>query len=410
MPIAAGAELALICGAAFVLARFAALVRLPPVLGMLTGGALAGALALPVDLPGVGVGAVSESVRLGILAIVLARAGLSLSFQDLKGAGVLGLRLGTIPMIGDALLVAAAAAWLLGMPLRSALVCGFLLAAISPAIVLPGLLDLISDERVGGRRVLTAMLVGAPIDNISALLCLGIALDLALSAGGSWTEVMSALPVSLGGGLLLGSAVGWGVGLVLRSLPRHVSRRIGSLLVWAVACGLVAAGKTLGLSFVLAVIAFGVVLRGLHPDLVELLDDGLRRTFSVLQYALFGLVGAAVDPASLTSVGLVVVAVVLFGQLGRAGASWLATAGSGLEPRERYACILAYVPKATIQAAFAALPLDRGLPEGSLILGAAVLAVALTAPVGVVTLQRGVAALLRPRGLGGARLGSGVDI
>ncbi|MBT3222171.1 MAG: hypothetical protein HN348_24115, partial [Proteobacteria bacterium] len=125
------------------LARLAKWLHLPPLLGMIAAGVALAALDLTAELAGPHIDSVSAPIRLGALTVVLMRAGLGLSWTDVRDAGGLGLRLATLPMIGDAALVCAGGVFLLDLPLSHALVLGFLVAAISPAIVIPGLLDLL---------------------------------------------------------------------------------------------------------------------------------------------------------------------------------------------------------------------------------------------------------------------------
>jgi NhaP-type Na+/H+ or K+/H+ antiporter len=372
-------QVVLLLAGAWLLGRLFGLIRLPSVIGMIGAGVVVSALSLSLDA-GPTLDDVSTPIRLGILALVLLRAGLGISQGDLRRAGGLGVRLGLVPMVGDAAAVTAAGMWLLGLSFPSALVLGFLVAAISPAIVIPGLLELKS--RHGGRsgRILTSLLVGAPLDNIAALIGLGIALDLALSETVVWGEAALSVVLRIGGGVILGVLAGV-VCARLRPLRN-------SLALWAVAIGLVAAGTALDCSFVLAIIALGLVVRATREGEAAAASEGLLRVWNVVQYALFGLIGAAVALEPLVHAGLAIAAVIVLGQLGRAIGSWLATIRSGYRPRERAVFALCYLPKATIQAAFAALPLDRGLPEGELVLGAAVLAVVLMAPIGVITLHR----------------------
>jgi Kef-type K+ transport system membrane component KefB len=164
--------------------------------------------------------------------------------------------------------------------------------------------------------------------------------------------------------------------------------------VWLGGVGLVALGQLFEVSFVVGILVMGSVICSRAPTWARELSEDFRRVWDVAQYALFGLIGYAVELGPLREVGLAVVIIVLAGQLGRALAAWLATAGANRTPRERSACVLSYIPKATIQAAFAALPLDRGLPEGNVVLGAAIVAILITAPAGVIAITRGVPRLL----------------
>ena len=139
------AQLAIALASAWALGWITFRVRLPPLLGMILGGVLAGSVLLPL-LPGAAdpdraatLTAVAGHLRRVVLALVLLRAGLELSISDLRRAGGLTLRLGLLPMLGDAALVALGGWWLLGLPPAHAAVLGFLVAAVSPAVVIPGL-------------------------------------------------------------------------------------------------------------------------------------------------------------------------------------------------------------------------------------------------------------------------------
>lgn len=380
--------------AAWCLGWVARKLGLPALLGMLAGGVLVGHLLAPVLLEGRwSLALVSPSVRLAVLAVVLLRAGLGLSLGDLKRAGGRAVALGAIPMLADAAAVTLAGAWLLELPLATAAVLGFLVAAISPAIVIPGLLELIDRRRGKDRHLPNALLAGAPLDSILAVLGLGVCLDLALAAPGDWLTTLAHLPWTIAAGAGLGIGAGFGLAVWLgRGRP---ARRADTALVWLAACGLIPLCDLIGASYVIAILAVGsTLLARLAADRVAQLQRGLTGLWNVVQVALFALIGHALDLGPLAGVGLALVGVVLIGQLGRALGSLTATAGKALTARERLACILAYIPKATIQAAFAGLPLDRGLAQGDLLMSAAVLAIVLTAPLGSLALTRGTAALL----------------
>ncbi len=373
--------------AAWVLGRLARALGLPGMVGMLAGGALVGAGLGPwldgVTLPGAGlaVEGVARPVRLGALALVLLRAGLGLSLGDLRRGGPLALRLGLLPVAADALCVALAAHLLLSLSPMVAMVLGCAVAATSPAIVIPGLLRLLDRGPDGRRRILTALLAGTPVDNLAAVVLLGLTLDLALGEGAGPFPALGGLAADIGGGLLLGLAGGW---VAARVLP--ATHRLAAVAAWALAGLLVWLGELAGVSIVLAVLAAGMVLRGRRSRGRESLEIGLARLWGGAQILLFGLVGLSVDLGALRHVGLALVAIIGLGQLGRLAGSWAATARSGLDRRDRTLAAVAYLPKATIQAAFGGLALDRGLAEGDLILSASVLAIVLCAPLGAMAL------------------------
>ncbi len=393
--------------AAWILGRIARAIGLPSVVGMLAGGLLVGAGFGPwmagVELPGgaLAVESIARPVRLGALALVLLRAGLGLSMGDLRRGGALAFRLGLLPMLGDALAVALAARLLLSLSWPAAMVLGFTVAAISPAIVIPGLLALLERHRGGRRRVLTALLAGAPLDNLVAVVALGVCLDLALGEGGGAAATSTGLALDVLGGLALGVAGGLVAARALRT-----PTRLAATAAWTMAGLLVWAGDVLGVSLVLAVLSAGMVIAARAPRSLSSLSVGLGRAWGWAQIALFGLVGLSVDLGPLRFAGLALLAVIVAGQLGRLGGSLAATAGSGLSPADRTLAAASYVPKATIQVAFGGLALDRGLAQGELILTAAVLAVVICAPVGATLMRWAAAGQATHPALGAFTLGS----
>jgi len=375
--------------AAWLLGWIGRSLGIPSVVGMLAGGVLVGAGFAPwsadLALPGAGLSTdtLARPARLAALALILLRAGLGLSTADLRRGGPLALRLGLLPMFADALVVAAAAHLLLSLPLPVAMVMGFTVAAISPAIVIPGLLRL--RDRSGGerRQTVTALLGGAPVDNLAAVVALGISLDLALGEAAGPLPALGGLAVDLGGGVALGALGG---AALARVLPRGA--RWGAWTAWALAGGWVWLATLLGVSVVLTVLVGGMVAAGRLSSRRDDVDAGLARLWTGVQLVLFALVGLSVDLGPLRHVGLALIATIALGQAGRLAGSWLATLRSGMSRADRTLSAVAYVPKATIQAAFGGLALERGLAGGDLILAAAVLAIVLCAPIGAAVLGR----------------------
>ncbi len=399
----------------WLLARICLFVRLPALLGMIAAGALAAVIPVPenvlggwggIDFSGdmgmagsavPSLAAISPSVRLAILAVVLLRAGLGLIRQDVVGGGRLALGIGIMPMLGDAAAVALGGVYLLGLPPASAVALGFLVAAISPAIVIPGVLDILERATPEQRRVPSALVVGAPLDNIAALVGLGIAIDFALQGDVTWTGAVAQTLYAIGVGVAAGVIVGVALSCLGRRWPTWAGHFFVVFLLWGLAVGLIAVGTWASFSFVLSILSLGMTIRELAPQMATALMPGLRRVWDVTQYALFALIGYAVDVEAMSLVGGAAIAVIVMGQGGRALAAALVTGSARMSRDERLACIYCYVPKATIQAAFASMALDRGIPGGEVLLSTGVLAIVVTAPIGVVTLHRGARLLLGPR-------------
>ena len=363
-------------------------IKAPAILGMICGGVVVGSLVVPLfpDAAAPAFGQVASPLRLGVLAVILLRAGLGMSLREVKAAGPLALSLGVLPMLGDAALVTVGGVFFLNLPFASALVLGFLVAAISPAIVIPEMTRVLETAPAGQRKVAGALLAGAPLDNIAALVFLGVAMDLALAGGGSTGQTLLMAPLLAGGGLL----AGLGAGLFFLAVAAGVRLKpvVATAVVWLTACGTIALCVTLDLSLVLAVLCLGLTIRHKKPVLAARLTPGLTQMWTVGAVVLFGLIGASLDTASLPTVGLLAVGVILLGQLGRTAVCWGVGKTAGLERKQLLACIAAYMPKATIQAAFASLPLQRGIAHGQTMLSVAVLAVVILAPLGLFAIHR----------------------
>jgi NhaP-type Na+/H+ or K+/H+ antiporter len=380
--------------AAWLSAQICRKLHLPPILGMIVAGALVGNFVwpcLPTD-HWIHLEECSAPIRLAVLALILLRAGLGLSLRKVGRAGSLALRLGSLPMLGEALAVTLTAHTLAGMPWPSAMVLGFLVAAVSPAIVIPGLLDLLGKRTGTARRVPTALLAAAPLDNILAMLGFEIACQLAISPETSWLTTLAHLPYSIGLGALLGLTAGLLVSRQEQTFPFF--HELFCLEVISCVIALVFVCQEFGLSPVICVLFMGGTLRAQLPKKAETLSVDLARIWALAQYVLFSLIGAALDLAPLVHIGLLSVSIILAGQLARAASVLLATIKTGCDLRQRMACVCSLVPKATIQAAFASLPLQLGLPQGDLILSVAVLAIVITAPIGVLTLTQSAEKLL----------------
>ena len=348
-------------------------------------------------MPGAGLFDLASEIRFGVLVLVLLRVGLSLTPSEIGMSGGFGLSMGTIPLFCEALSVAALAFWLLELPIVVAITLGVMISPISPAIVIPGLLDLHSEARGRQRRFVTGLLVGAPIDNIISVFAIGMAIDFAMTGQGG-VEMLLKLPYRVGLGLASGGCVGWLIAKVLSKNPERMSRvylHSSTLLFWALGYMLCIAGREADFSFVLAIVSMALVLAHRSNRVGQKLENALKGHWAWSQYALFTLIGAAVDSSQIAALGGVALLLLLAGQCARLIGTMIASSRSSLTISEQLGAYCAYVPKATIQAALGALPLDRGMDSGGLILSMAVLAITIMAPLGSISLVTGTRYLLR---------------
>ncbi len=388
--------LILLMAGAWVGGRLAARVGAPPLVGMLLAGLLLR------NLPGELLAALPDSWSIGLrlfaLTIILLRAGLGLDLEALRRLKAAFLRLAMLPNLTEAATVALAAVVLLNMPAIWAMLLGFVVAAVSPAVVVPSLLDL--QERGFGvaKGIPTMILAAASFDDVLSITGFGLSLSLIFGsqAGGESTAAsLLQAPLELLFGLGVGSAAGYLVTLVPHRLVVARSIVLAGL-------GLVAVGVGWLLEFAgggsLAAMTMGAVAAQSWKHASMPVAIALSRVWSVAQVALFGLIGAAVSfavvEAGYVVRGMVILAV---GLSCRFVVTYLSVGGGLFTSRERLFVALAWIPKATVQAAVGALALDlarqqsagtEAIEFGTQVVTIAVLAIIVTAPIGAYAIAR----------------------
>lgn len=367
---------------------------LPRLVGLLGAGILLGPHAL--DLLDGSLLAISAQLRQMALVIILVRAGLSLRLEDLKKVGRPALCLSFLPAGFEILGVTLLAPPLLGISRLEGALMGAVLGAVSPAVVVPRMVKLMEEGRGTGKGVPQMILAGASLDDVFVIVLFTAFLGMAQGEGASW-QALWQVPVSI----LLGLGAGALAGLPLARLFRRgklepLTRTMVTLSAAFLLLGLEEGLKgRVPLSGLLGVMSMALVLsRRSEARVAEGLKTQFGRLWQGAEILLFTLVGAAVDVRYTLRAGPAAVAVI-FGALAiRSLGTWLCTAGTPLNRRERLYCVLAYLPKATVQAATGGTPLALGLPCGELVLSAAVLAILLTAPLGAFAMDRSGPALL----------------
>ncbi len=367
-------------------------LRLPGLLGMIGVGVLLGPYSLdlldPVLLQNAG------DLRTLALVIILLRAGLGLEKSLLRSVGVIAFKMSAFPALCEGLVVMGVAHGLLGLPLVEAGMLGFILAAVTPAVIVPAMLDL--KERGLGMQhgVPVIVLAGASIDDVFAITLFSVFVGLATQAGQPLLGQLLRIPVQIVGGAAIGGLIGWGLAVLLR---RAALTRLEALgLVMAGSLGALLVGETLNVAGLLGVMTVGFVLLERVEQQAVVMEQALGRIWFFAQIFLFVLIGAEVDVAVAWQAGLLGVAIIGIGLLGRTLGVLLALHGSELTFKERLFAAIAYLPKATVQAAVGGIPLTLGMASGDIILAIAVLSVVITAPLGAVAIRATAPQLLAP--------------
>jgi len=366
---------------------------LPRIIGMILTGILLGPYAL--DLFDPSILSISAQLREMALVIILIKAGLSLDLRDLKKVGRPALMLAFLPASFELLAVVLFAPAVLGISRMEAAVLGSVLAAVSPAVVVPRMVQLLEERRGTGQGIPQMILAGASLDDVFVIVLFATCTGAAQSGVLHLRDLVS-VPVSILLGIGLGSVTGWLLARFFESRHAggHTVRSSGKvILLLGVAFMLLAVEDALvgavPLSGLLAIMSMALVLAGKSvPAVTVRLQQKFGKLWLAAEVILFVLVGAAVDIRYTMEAGLGAVAVLAMGLVFRSAAVWLCVLGTELKARERLFCVISYLPKATVQAAIGSVPLSMGLPCGTLVLSAAVLAILITAPLGAIGMDR----------------------
>ncbi len=355
-------------------------IRFPALFGMIIAGIIIGPCLL--NLIDRGVLNISTDIRRAALIIILIRAGLKLNLSDLKRVGRSAVLMCFVPAcleIAGTLLLAPP---LLGLSVLEAAILGAVIAAVSPAVVVPRMIRLIDEGRGTTNGVPQMILAGASVDDVFVIVLFTTFTGLARGEEASWLS-FAGVPVSV----LLGAAAGLLTGLLLRlffekcRVPLYaqviITLAVSFLLNW-----LEGASSVVPFAGLIAIMALGTEIKRKNASMAKALSGVFDKLWIPAEIFLFVLVGASVAIDSLQSAGLFAVllipCVLVFRMLG----VFICVAGTRLSMKERLFCMLAYTPKATVQAAIGGLPLAMGLACGQTVLTVSVIAILLTAPLG----------------------------
>lgn len=356
-------------------------LRLPTLLGMLLTGIILGPYVLNALSPSLL--SISVELRQIALAIILMRAGLALNVAELKKVGRPAVLMCFIPACFEIVGIILIAPPLLGVTILEAAIMGTVVAAVSPAIIVPKMLFLIENKIGTNKSIPQMIMAGGAVDDVFVIVLFTAFTTLGL--GGTVTpSSFVQIPVSIITGLMLG--IGLGVALVKFFKQYHMRDSVKVVIMMSVAFLFLGAEERLKrivpLSGLLAIMAMGVTILKLYPSLATRISPKFSKLWIAAEILLFVLVGATVDLQYALSAGVVVAAVILFALFFRMAGVYVCMIRTKLNMKERLFCMIAYLPKATVQAAIGSLPLAMGLPCGKNVLMVAILAILITAPLG----------------------------
>ena len=382
-------SLALIFLVGLSLAEIFQKIKLPRIVGMLIGGILLGPYVF--NLLDSSILSISAELRQMALVIILIKAGLSLNIDDLKKVGRPAVFMSFLPATFEILAFVLFAPIVLGVNRVEGAVIGAVLGAVSPAIVVPRMVQLMEENYGTDKGIPQLILAGASLDDVFAIVLFTTFVSIA--QGGS-AKIMdfANIPISIVLGLALDAIVGFFLAsfFEINYSHQHIIRNSTKVIIILGAAFLLLAFEDwmdgiIAVSGLLAVMSMAMVLAMRSvPNVTNRLQEKFGKLWIAAEIILFVLVGAAVDIRYTLEAGPGTVLMIVVGLLFRCIGVWLCVLGTKLNGKERLYCIIAYLPKATVQAAIGSVPLALGLPCGKIVLSVAVLSILITAPLGAI--------------------------
>ena len=361
-------------------------VKLPSLLGMISVGIILSPHCL--NLVDDSILTISGDLRQIALVIILTRAGLSLNFSDLKKIGRPAILMCFVPACIEMVGTLIFAPLLLDVSILDAAIIGSVMAAVSPAVVVPRMIKLIENGYGTDKSIPQLILAGASVDDVFVIVVFTAFTTLA-----STGEVSAISFIQIPTSILLGVLLGGVVGTILVCFFRrfHIRDSVKVLIILSISFLLLELQNRLEgivpVSGLLAIMSVGIIINQKYDVLAKRLSVKYNKLWIGAEIFLFVLVGIAVDLKYALAAGVVVILLVILALVFRMMGVAISLVKTKLNIKERLFCAVAYTPKATVQAALGTVPLAMGLHCGEIVLAVAVISILLTAPFGAICID-----------------------
>lgn len=356
-------------------------LKLPGLLGMLLTGIVLGPYVL--NLLDENILNISSELRKMALIIILMRAGLGLDISGLKKIGRPAGMMCFVPASFELLGMLVLAPRLLGLSLLEAAILGSVLAAVSPAVVVPRMVKLMKEGYGTEEGIPQLILAGASVDDVYVIVLFTTFTGIMQGKGVSVVSFLN-IPVSIILGIVIGLLAGWFLAKYYEKV--HIRDTVKVLIMLSISFLLVAAEDhmTTAITFsaLIAVMFLGVSLQKYREPVAKRISVKCGKLWVAAEVFLFVLVGATVNIGYLSHVGLKAVVLICGALIFRMAGVFVCLLGTDMNGKEKLFTMMAYTPKATVQAAIGGIPLALGFACGDVVLTVAVLAIVLTAPLG----------------------------
>lgn len=364
-------------------------LKLPRIIGMLVTGIVLGPFAL--DMLDSSILSISPDLRQMALIIILIQAGLAINLPDLKKVGRPAVMMSFIPASCEILAYFLFAPVILGITRIDAAVMGAVLGAVSPAVVVPRMVQMAENRYGTDKGIPQLILAGSSCDNIFVVVMFSTFVSIAQGAHAEIKNFLN-IPVSIVLGIILGSLVGFLLSNFFERAYQHkryVRNSMKTIILLGTAFLLMAVETWLegivAVSGLMAVVSMACVIKIRSIAFVsKRLSEKFSKLWIAAEVILFVLVGASVDISYTLKAGLGAVLMILIALIFRGAGVAICLIKTNMNFKERLFCIISYMPKATVQAAIGSVPLAMGLPCGQIVLTVAVLSIVITAPFGAI--------------------------
>lgn len=362
-------------------------MKLPGLLGMILVGIALGPHAM--NLIDTSILNISADLRQIALVIILTRAGLSLNLTDLKKIGRPAVLMCFVPALVEMVGTIIFAPMLLGITHLEAAIMGSVIAAVSPAVVVPRMIKLIDEGYGKDKCIPQLILAGASVDDVFVIVVFTVLTAFASTGEITGTSFLQ-IPLSIILGFLLGVIVGLCLVYFFRKV--HIRDSVKVMIILSISFLLLELENRLEgiipLSGLLAIMSMGITLNQKYDVLSKRISIKYNKLWLCAEVFLFVLVGIAVDIKYAFVAGAASVVVVMLALVFRMTGVFLSLVKTDLNKKERLFCMLSYTPKATVQAAIGTIPLAIGLDCGSIVLTVAVISILITAPFGAICIDK----------------------
>ena len=322
---------------------------------------------------------ISSTLRNIALVIILTRAGLTLKITDLKKIGISAFLMSFVPALMEILGFVLLSRSLLDINLNEALIMGSIIAAVSPAVIVPRMIDLINNNYGTLKGIPQLILAGSSVDDVVVLVLFTSFLSLE-NANSFDILALIQIPLSIILGIIIGCIIGFIIDKIFRMININTISQL--LVVLSISFILKYAEDYFVFSGLIAIMALSITLKYLNTAITDKLQSNYNNLWSVFEIFLFVLVGAMVNISYAFKAGINVILIIIGSLLFRMIGVFICLLTTKFNKKEKIFCFIAYMPKATVQAAIGAIPLSIGLSCGDLALTIAVCSILLSAPVG----------------------------